>query len=266
MSDGAMNVLAGLSEFSMDSFHQYANSFLHHSEEQQVSFLMLLLSLPGSDHEFGKFVRELEKMLRNGVVEPRVAAYAVLVLDAFGRESPLPQEMSPRYSHDKTVQSANRILALRRHAFPEENPAPSSVECSRHEYDSDLTWFRELDDGFLLPLAHSRLQISAIAQAMDALPLPKEYFDALESFSSTGHQHGFILAQLYMSQGNIKRSKELIESLLEMFDDSLPEPAPTQQLMHDVEQVLQNFSHHPRRLPWAEPKSELFWKLIHNGL
>ena len=266
MTGGAMNVLAGLSEFSIDSFHQLGKSFREHSEEQRVSILMLLLSQSGSNHEFGWFVDDLRKMLRDGEVEPLAAAYAVLVMDAFGRSIDLPHALSHRYFHEKAVQSAQRILALRKYAFPEENRAQGSSELSPHEYDTDLTWFHELEDDFLLPLAHSRLQISAIAQAMDGLQIHPKFFVALESFSSTGHQHGFILAQLFISQGNIERGKELIGSLLEVFVEFLPEPVPTEQLIHDVEKVIRSGKYNPRQFPWAESRSELYWRLILNGL
>ena len=104
MSDGALNVLAGVSEFTDDSLHQWGKSFSEYSKERQISFLMLLLSQSESNHEFAWFIHDLKNMLRQGEVQPIVAAYAVLVIDAFGRESNFPQHIFERYLHDQRHQ------------------------------------------------------------------------------------------------------------------------------------------------------------------
>ena len=262
-----INYLTGTQEITTDIIDNLVRQWPTLEDEEKVYVLKLFTwNFPDFRDQAKDHLRLMSNELNTSKQTPSiVAAFMVLAMEHHHMHD---YRIEPWYETSKEkpiVESALRSVELdKRLEMLLQEDGGDNFYNSPDLYEGDFKWFNGNTEPMFSAPSYHRLLSASMCMALEEKPIPVEFFEGLTDLQSTGYAEGFILAQLYWCQEKYTESKEMLQSLLSYFGRSLPESPPTHDLL---EQINSEFGtrlgdSNPRKLPWAESRSERYWQLV----
>ena len=262
-----INYLTGTQEITTDIIDNLVRQWPTLEDEEKVYVLKLFTwNFPKLRDQAQVHLRLMSEQLNTiKHTSSIVAAFMVLAMEHHHMHNYRIQKWYLTSEETRYVKSALRSVELdKRLEMLLQEDGGNNFHNSTEVYEGDLEWFNgNIEPMFSAPSYH-RLLSASMCMALEKIPIPVEFFKGLTDLQSTGYAEGFILAQLYWCQEKYTESKEMLQSLLSYFGSSLPESPPTHDLLNQIDSEfgtkLGRFN--PRKLPWAESRSERYWQLV----
>jgi len=262
-----INYLTGTQEITTDIVDNLVRQWPTLEDEEKVYVLKLFTwNFPELRDQAQDHLRVISKQLNTMKnTSSIVAAFMVLAMEHHHMHDYRIEQWYEKSEETVYVKSALRSVELdKRLEMLLQEDGGNNFHNSSESYEGDFEWFNGNTEPMFSAPSYHRLLSASMCMALENKPIPVEFLEGLTDLQSTGYAEGFILAQLYWCQEKYTESKEMVQSLLSYFGRSLPESPPTHDLLNQIDSEfgtrLGRFN--PRKLPWAESRSERYWQLV----